>query len=97
MHIWWMSSFIPNQRRTTFKIFGCAVMLLGKQKQKKQKTNVCVFWALSLQTSDVSNGINKTGIHPSNRSRKSGSNSELGEEVEQMDKLVDRQEEVVSE
>lgn len=79
-------------------MLGCAVVLLGKQRQKKkQKTNVCVFWALSLQTSDVSNGINKTGIYPGlpqfqeiRQQRGSGTDGQIGGHA-------GRQEEVVSE
>lgn len=75
-------------------MFGCAVVLLGKQKQKKhKKINVCVFWALSLEKHQMFlMGSTKLGSVPAcDSSRKSGSSSEPGQEVEQMDKLVDRQ------
>lgn len=58
-----MGSFIPNQR--TFKMPRRAVMLLGAGGKQKKKENVCEFWALSPQTSDVSNGIKKKKWDPS--------------------------------
>lgn len=91
-----MSSFIPNQRGTTFKILERAVMMLGKQNTKRKKTKnkcLCVLGTFTANNQMMLlMGSTKLGSVPAcDSSRKSGSNSEPGEEVEQMDKLVNRQ------